>query len=196
VVFGAGLVILMETWAKGVAILNAKTLADSVPLADLISMLAARPPWRTPGVAIFPTSTPDVAPVALMHNLKHNQVLHERNVILTIRTAETPRVAEADRVKIEPINADFSRVILNYGFMEQPNVPRALNQCKKLGLKFDIMNTSFFLGRRKVVADSHSGMPMWQDRLFIFLMKNSANPTEFFHLPPGRVIELGAQVTV
>ncbi|HEY7853481.1 MAG TPA: potassium transporter Kup [Caulobacteraceae bacterium] len=196
VVFGAGLVILMETWAKGVAILNAKTLADSVPLADVISMLAARPPWRTPGVAIFPTSTPDVAPVALMHNLKHNQVLHERNVILTIRTAETPRVAEADRVKIEPINADFSRVILNYGFMEQPNVPRALNQCKKLGLKFDIMNTSFFLGRRKVVADSHSGMPMWQDRLFIFLMKNSANPTEFFHLPPGRVIELGAQVTV
>jgi KUP system potassium uptake protein len=186
----------METWAKGVEILNAKTLAESVPLADVIAMLAARPPWRTPGVAIFPTSTPDLAPVALMHNLKHNQVLHERNVILTIRTAETPRVPEADRVKIEPINADFSRVTLSYGFMEHPNVPRALNQCKKQGLKFDIMNTSFFLGRRKVLADAHSGMPLWQDRLFIFLLKNAANPTEFFHLPPGRVIELGAQITV
>ena len=195
-VFGAGLVIVMETWSKGVAILGAKTLAESVPLADVIAMLTARPPWRTAGVAIFPTSTPDLAPVALLHNLKHNQVLHERNVILTIRTAETPRVQEVDRVKIEPINADFSKVTLSYGFMEHPNVPRALNQCKKLGLKFDIMNTSFFLGRRKVVPDAHSGMPMWQDRLFIFLQKNAANPTEFFHLPPGRVIELGAQVTV
>jgi KUP system potassium uptake protein len=195
-VFGAGLVILMETWAKGVRILTAKTLADSVSLADVIKMLAARPPWRTAGVAIFPTSTPELAPVALLHNLKHNQVLHERNVILTLRTAETPRVPEADRVKIEPINPDFTRVTLSYGFMEQPNVPRALNQCKKLGLKFDIMNTSFFLGRRKVVADAHSGMPMWQDAVFIFLLRNAANPTEFFHLPPGRVIELGAQVTV
>ncbi|HXU98870.1 MAG TPA: potassium transporter Kup [Caulobacteraceae bacterium] len=195
-VFGVGLVLVMETWAKGVAILTKKTLADSVSLSDVIEMLAARPPWRNPGVAIFPTSTPDLAPVALLHNLKHNQVLHEKNVILTLRTAETPRVPEADRVLIEPINADFTRVTLNYGFMEQPNVPRALNQCKKLGLKFDIMNTSFFLGRRKVVADAQSGMPMWQDALFIFLMRNSANPTEFFHLPPGRVIELGAQVTV
>jgi KUP system potassium uptake protein len=195
-VFGAGMVVLMETWAKGVAILTAKAQADSVPLDDIIAMLEARPPWRTAGVAIFPTATPDLAPVALLHNLKHNQVLHERNVIMTIRTAETPRVPESERVKIEPINADFSRVTLSYGFMEHPNVPKALTLCKKQGLKFDIMNTSFFLGRRKVVPDAHSCMPMWQDRLFIFLMKNSANPTEFFRLPPGRVIELGAQVTV
>jgi KUP system potassium uptake protein len=195
-VFGAGLVIVMETWAKGVAILSAKTLAESVPLADMIELLEARPPWRAPGVAIFPTSTPDLAPVALMHNLKHSQVLHERNVILTIRTAETPRVPLADRVVIEPINGDFTRVTLNYGFMESPNVPRALAECKKQGLKFDIMTTSFFLGRRKVVPDAHSGMPLWQDRLFIFLQKNAANPSEFFHIPPGRVIELGAQMTV
>jgi KUP system potassium uptake protein len=194
--FGAGLVVVMATWDKGVAILNAKTLAESVPLADVIDMLQARPPWRTAGVAIFPTSTPDLAPVALLHNLKHNQVLHERNVILTIRTAETPHVAPADRIKIEPINADFSRVTLIYGFMESPNVPRALAECKKQGLKFDIMTTSFFLGRRKVVPDVRSGMPLWQDRLFIFLQKNAANPTEFFHIPPGRVIELGAQMTV
>jgi len=195
-VFGAGLVIVMETWAKGVAILSAKTLAESVPLSDMIELLAARPPYRAPGVAIFPTSTPDLAPVALMHNLKHSQVLHERNVILTIRTAETPRAPPGERVHVETINADFTRVTLTYGFMESPNVPRALAECKKQGLKFDIMTTSFFLGRRKVVPDTHSGMPLWQDRLFIFLQKNAANPSEFFHIPPGRVIELGAQMTV
>ena len=194
--FGAGLVIVMETWDKGVAILNAKALAESVPLKDVIDMLAARPPYRTPGVAIYPTSTPDQAPVALLHNLKHNQVLHERNVILTIRTAETPWVKPDARIAIEPLNADFSRVTLTYGFMESPNVPRDLAECKKLGLKFDIMTTSFFLGRRKVVPDVRSGMPLWQDHLFIFLQKNAANPTEFFHIPPGRVIELGAQMTV
>jgi KUP system potassium uptake protein len=194
--FGAGLVVVMETWDKGVEILNAKTRAESVPLQDVIDMLAARPPYRTPGVAIFPTSTPDQAPVALLHNLKHNQVLHERNVILTIRTAETPWVKPDARIAIEPLNADFSRVTLTYGFMESPNVPRALADCKRQGLKFDIMTTSFFLGRRKVVPDARSGMPLWQDRLFIFLQKNAANPTEFFHIPPGRVIELGAQMTV
>jgi KUP system potassium uptake protein len=195
-VFGAGLVILMETWARGVSILSAKTVSESVPLSDVIDMLAARPPHRAPGVAIFPTSTPDLAPVALLHNLKHNQVLHERNVILTIRTAETPRVGEAERIRFEAINADFTRVTLTYGFMESPNVPKALAQCKKQGLKFDIMTTSFFLGRRKVVPDARPSMPMWQDRLFIFLQKNAANPTEFFHIPPDRVVELGARMTV
>ncbi|MGH7023883.1 MAG: potassium transporter Kup [Caulobacteraceae bacterium] len=195
-VFGAGLVVLMLTWTKGVAILNAKALAESVPLTDVIEMLKARPPYRAPGVAIFPTSTPDLAPVALLHNLKHSQVLHERNIILTIRTAETPRAPPGERLRIEPINDDFTRVTVNYGFMESPNVPRALAECKKQGLKFDIMTTSFFLGRRKVVPDTHSRMPLWQDRLFIFLQKNAANPSEFFHIPPGRVIELGAQMTV
>ncbi len=195
-VFGAGLVIVMLTWSRGVEILNAKTQSENVTLADVIAILEARPPYRAPGVAIFPTSTPHLAPVALLHNLKHSQVLHERNIILTIRTAETPRAAPADRIRIEPINADFSRVTLTYGFMESPNVPRALAAAKKQGLKFDIMTTSFFLGRRKVVPDAHSRMPLWQDRLFIFLQKNAANPSEFFHIPPGRVIELGAQMTV
>jgi KUP system potassium uptake protein len=131
-----------------------------------------------------------------MHNLKHNKVLHERNVILTVRTAETPRVKDADRVQIEEINEDFRRVIVNYGFMETPNVPKALGVCRRQGLKFDIMATSFFLGRRSVVASATSGMPLWQDRIFIFLLRNAANPTDFFHIPPGRVVELGAQVTV
>ncbi len=145
---------------------------------------------------MFLTSEPDMAPVALMHNLKHNKVLHERNIILTVRTADTPRVRDADRCKIENLKGDFIKVEVNYGFMESPNVPRALVLCRKQGLKFDIMSTSFFLGRRSVVPSAQSGMPLWQDRLFIFLMKNAANPTDFFKIPPGRVVELGAQVTV
>jgi KUP system potassium uptake protein len=131
-----------------------------------------------------------------MHNLKHNKVLHEKNVIVTVETAETPRVPEKDRVTLEAINDDFRKVTVRYGFMEQPNVPKALGLCRKQGLKFDIMSTSFFLGRRSVVASATSGMPLWQDKLFIFLLKNAANPTDFYHIPPGRVVEMGAQVTV
>jgi KUP system potassium uptake protein len=193
---GTALVIIMWTWTRGAAILTDKARRESVPLADLADILRARAPHRVPGAAVFLTSEPDMAPVALMHNLKHNKVLHERNIILTVRTADTPRVRDADRCKIDNLKADFIKVEVNYGFMESPNVPRALVLCRKQGLKFDIMSTSFFLGRRSVVPSAQSGMPLWQDRLFIFLMKNAANPTDFFKIPPGRVVELGAQVTV
>jgi KUP system potassium uptake protein len=194
---GAILILIMWTWVRGTRIVTDKTRKDSLPLNDLIEMLRARPPHRAPGTAIFLTSDPDIAPVALMHNLKHNKVLHEKNVILTVRTTDRPRVAEADRVRIEPISDDFKKLIVSYGFMERPNVPKALNLCRKQqGLKFDIMSTSFFLGRRSLVPSASQGMPMWQDRLYIFLMRNAANPTDFFHIPPGRVVELGTQVSV
>lgn len=195
-VLGAGLILIMWTWNRGAAILADKTRRDSVPLAELADILKARSPHRAPGTAIFLTSDPDTAPVALMHNLKHNKVLHEKNIILSVSTAETPRVSEENRVRIEPVNDDFKKVIINYGFMESPNVPKALGLCRKLGLKFDIMATSFFLGRRSVVPSAQSGMPLWQDKLFIFLMRNAANPTDFYKIPPGRVVEMGAQVTV
>jgi KUP system potassium uptake protein len=193
---GASLVLVMWTWTRGAQILSDKTRRDSIPLADLIEMLKARPPHRAPGTAIFLTSDADVAPVALMHNLKHNKVLHEKNVVLTVKTVDRPRVPESHRVTMETINADFKKITIAYGFMETPNVPKALGVCRKQGLKFDIMSTSFFLGRRSVVPSAQSGMPLWQDKLFIFLLKNAANPTDFFHIPPGRVVELGAQVTV
>jgi len=195
-VLGAALILVMWTWVRGTQILTAKTRKDSLPLADLIEMLRARPPHRAPGTAIFLTSDPDIAPVALMHNLKHNKVLHEKNIVLTVRTTDTPRVDAAHRIAIEPINDDFKKLTISYGFMERPNVPKALGLCRKQGLKFDIMSTSFFLGRRSVVASARQGMPLWQDRLFIFLMRNAANPTDFFHIPPGRVVELGTQVSV
>jgi KUP system potassium uptake protein len=193
---GAGLMIIMWTWTRGVQILTDKTRRDSLSLVDLIDMLRARPPYRAPGTAMFLTSDPDVTPVALMHNLKHNKTLHEKNVILTVKTVETPRVADIDRIQVEVVNDDFKKVQIRYGFMESPNLPKALQLCKKQGLKFDIMSTSFFLGRRTVVASADSGMPLWQDKLFIALMKNGANPTEFFKIPPGRVVELGTQVSV
>jgi KUP system potassium uptake protein len=195
-VFGLILVLTMWTWTRGAQILSDKARRDSVSLLELIDILKARAPHRVPGAAIFLTSDPDMAPVALMHNLKHNKILHEKNVILTVRTAETPRVDDADRLEISAINEDFKKVVVYYGFMESPNLPKALALCRKQGLKFDIMATSFFLGRRSVVPSAHSGMPLWQDKLFIYLMKNAANPTEFFKIPPGRVVELGAQVTV
>ncbi|HEY8615389.1 potassium transporter Kup [Phenylobacterium sp.] len=195
-VLGAGLVLIMWTWTRGAQILSEKTRRDSVPLAELADILKARAPYRAPGTAVFLTSDPDTSPVALMHNLKHNKVLHEKNIILTVETTETPRVEDDKRVRIEPLNDDFKKVIIAYGFMESPNVPKALGLCRKLGLKFDIMATSFFLGRRSVVPSAQSGMPLWQDKLFIFLMRNAANPTDFYKIPPGRVVEMGTQVTV
>ncbi|MGR4862656.1 potassium transporter Kup [Caulobacter sp. LARHSG274] len=197
VLIGAVLFTIMATWVRGSQILTDKTRRDSVPLVDLMEILRARAPHRAPGTAIFLTSDPDMTPVALMHNLKHNKVLHERNVVLTVRTADTPRVPDEERIRVQAVNADFKKVEIFYGFMESPNVPKALALLRKQqGLKFDIMATSFFLGRRSIVPSANSGMPLWQDKIYIFLMKNAANPTDFFKIPPGRVVELGAQVTV
>ncbi|HZZ36620.1 MAG TPA: KUP/HAK/KT family potassium transporter, partial [Caulobacteraceae bacterium] len=196
VALGLALMLVMGTWLRGVDILNRKLHRDSIPLSDLLQTLKSRPPFRVPGTAVFLTSDPEVAPVALMHNLKHNKVMHEKNVILTVNVADTPRVAEADRVVLEPINDDFRKATLTYGFMETPNIPKALSLSRRMGLKLDIMSTSFFLGRRSVIPAQHTAMPVWQDRLFIFLLKNATNPTDFFHIPAGRVVELGTQVTV
>src|SRR5579872_4282268 len=196
VLIGLSLAAVMITWNRGTHLLVDKTRRDSVPMKDLAEILRNRAPHRVAGTAIFLTADPDVAPVALMHNLKHNKVLHEKNVILTVVTAEQPRVRDEDRLKIEPVSADFTKLTITYGFMESPNLPKALALCRKQGLKFDIMATSFFLGRRSVVPAAQSGMPLWQDKLFIFLTKNATNPTDFFSIPPGRVVELGTQVTV
>lgn len=195
-VLGAALLIIMWTWTRGTQILAEKTRRDSVPMAELSEILSARGPHRVPGTAVFLTSDPEMAPVALMHNLKHNKILHEKNIILSVDAAEIPRVKDQDRVRIEPVDEDFKKIIVSFGFMESPNIPKALSLCRKQGVKFDIMATSFFLGRRSVVPSPQSGMPLWQDKIFIFLMKNAANPTDFYRIPPGRVVELGTQVTV
>jgi KUP system potassium uptake protein len=190
-----GLVLVMWTWVRGTRLLSETTRRDE-PLAKLFETLSHHPPHRVRGAAIFLTGDPEVAPAALMHNLKHNQVLHEQIIILTVKTINAPRAPESERVKVEDYMPDVKRVTLTFGFMETPNVVKALTEARKHGLKFDIMKTSFFLSRRTIVPSEKSGMPLWQDHLFIFLARNATNATDFFHIPSGRAVELGNQVMV
>ncbi|MCJ2080582.1 potassium transporter Kup [Methylobacterium sp. J-090] len=194
--FAGALIVVMWTWVRGVAILINKTRKTDVPLAELVGMLEKSPPHHVRGTAVFLTSDPYIAPAALLHNLKHNKVLHEKNVVLTVETVDTPRARAADRVRIEPIGPHFSKVVMKFGYMESPNIPRTLTLLKKQGFKFDIMATSFFLSRRSIRPAAHSGMPLWQDRIFITLAKNANDATDFFQIPTGRVVEVGTQVTV
>jgi KUP system potassium uptake protein len=193
---GAVVMTVMYTWRRGSRLLVQKTRKQEIPLDFLVANLEKKPPIRVPGTAVFLTSDPGFAPTALMHSLKHYKVLHEKNVILTIETADTPRVDLADRVRIEPLGQTFSRVVLRFGFMESPNVPKALAIARKLGWQFDIMSTSFFLSRRLLKPASHSGMPLWQDHLFIGLARFANDATDYFQIPTGRVVEVGTQVTV
>jgi len=194
--FGVLMVMLILTWRRGTRILANKTRKTEVPLDTLLHSLEKKPPHVVPGTAVFLTSDPSCAPTALLHNLKHNKVLHEHNVILTIVTEDTPRAREEERVTISPVSAHFSRVALKFGYMETPNVPKALAIARKQGWQFDIMSTSFFLSRRALKPAAHSGMPRWQDRLFIGLAKSASDATDFFQIPTGRVVEVGTQVTV
>jgi KUP system potassium uptake protein len=193
---GGIVMLLMYTWRRGSRLLFEKSRKLEFPLADLVAMLEKRPPQRVAGTAVFLTSDPQSAPTALMHSLKHYKVLHEKNVILTIETAPTPRINPSERVRIEEISATFSKVTLRFGFMESPNVPSALAIARKLGWQFDIMATSFFLSRRALKPAAHSGMPRWQDHLFIALSRSSNDATDYFQIPTGRVVEVGTQVTI
>jgi KUP system potassium uptake protein len=131
-----------------------------------------------------------------LHNLKHNRILHEQNVVLTVKTEDAPRVADDERVQIEPLGGSFWRVALTYGYMETPSISRGLVLLRKQGFKFDIMATSFFVSRRSIRPSVHGGMPLWQDKLFISLAKSASDATDFFQIPTGRVVEVGTQVTV
>mgnify|MGYP003382059147 CR=1 FL=1 len=193
----AGMMLLvMWTWTKGSAILFQKTRKAEVPLELLAVQLAKKPPHRVPGTAVFLTSDPESAPAALLHSLKHYKVLHDQNVILSVTTTPQPRVLLSERVSIAPYNELFTLVTVRYGYMEAPNLPSALAICRKLGWKFDIMSTSFFLSRRSLKASVNSGMPMWQDKLFISLAKSASDATAYFQIPTGRVVEIGTQVIV
>ena len=193
---GSVLMFIMITWFQGTRILARKSRRLEIPIDGLIESLEKSPPSTVPGTAIFLTGDRLSAPTALLHSLKHYKVLHESNVILTIETQGIPRVTQEERVEIERIGDRFMRLILHFGYMERPNVPRALALARKLGWSFDIMSTSFFLSRRSVRPDPKSGMPPWQDRLFIFLAQNADDASSYFQLPTDRVVEIGTQVTV
>jgi KUP system potassium uptake protein len=184
---------IMTVWIQGRKRLSEKTRRDEVPLQFLVENLSKKKPMIVPGTAVFLTSDIEGAPTALLHSLKHYKVLHEHNVILTVLTADTPRVPDDEKVTIDAYNDLFYRVVVRFGFIETPNIPKALALARKLGWKFDIMSTSFFLSRRSLKA-SPKGLPVWLDRVFIALAKNATDATEYFHIPTGRVVEIGTQV--
>ena len=196
-VLAAFLMIGMVAWREGTTALAEKTRRTDVPLASLLEGLERRPrDQRVPGTAVFLTSHPETAPTALLHNIKHNKVLHERNVILSVLTADKPYVPEEERVSIRPISDSFMQVTLHFGYMENPNVTKALPVCRKHGWKMDVMQTSFFLSRRALIPAPDSPLPKWEDNLFVHLARFSDDAASYFSLPTDRVVEIGAQVTV
>ena len=198
VVLGIVLFTMMRTWRRGRELLNAEIHKEGIRLDTFLPGLMLAPPVRVPGTAVFLTASPDVVPHALLHNLKHNKVLHERNVFLTVETLAVPYAPQEKRLKIEPIAGDdFHRVIIRYGFMETPDVPLALmRSCDQCELVFNPMDTTYFVSRESIVAARRRGMPVWRDKLFAFLHRNAAPATTFFRIPGNRLVELGAQVEI
>ena len=188
--------LVMVTWLRGARLLAKQTRKHEADLDWLLRRLEAKPPQRVAGTAVFFTADPTAAPTALMHNLKHNRVLHERNIILSIRTEDTPRVPRYERVSVDHVTDTFIRVIARYGFMETPSVPKILEQCRRKDLNVDMSATSFFLSRRNLKPTPKSEMPMWQDRLFVALARSAQDATTYFQIPTDRVVEVGTQVAV
>jgi KUP system potassium uptake protein len=197
------IILVMWTWTKGSKYLRTKIVKNDIPLGTFISSLEesiegelGSAPVTVPGTAVFLTSVPDRTPAVLLHNLKHNQVLHEQNVILTIWTRDKPHVPDRDRAAMERLSKRFVRLDITFGFLDEPNVTKALMLCKKAGFKFEIMQTSFYLGRRNLIETPNTGLPHWQEKLYIALADLGVDPSAYFKLPPNRVVELGEQVTI
>jgi KUP system potassium uptake protein len=196
-VLGVGVFIVMTTWRRGRELVVREIKQSGLALEPFIENVGEHPPLRVPGTAVFLTANQHAVPHALLHNLKHNKVLHERNVLLTVEMLETP-VADADeRIQITPLGGDFYGLELRFGFAEDPNIPQALSRCSKAGLAFDMMDTTFFLSRETIIADERRpGMALWRDKLFAFMARNALPATAFFQIPGNRLIELGAQVEI
>jgi len=191
---GAGVYVIMTTWKRGRQILSRRMLEKTVPLKMLLADLAAEPPIRVPGTAIFMYGTTDGTPPALVHNLAHNKVLHERIVFLTVITEEVPHVPDAERVTVKHLGKGFSQVQARYGFMEDPDIKDVLDACRTKGLDMLIEGATFFMGRETLIATDRPGMALWRERLFSFMQRNALRATAFFKIPPNQVFEVGAQV--
>jgi KUP system potassium uptake protein len=189
--------ILIWTWVRGTAHVKRKAHDSAVSLPKLIEMLQKSHPIEVPGTAVFLTQDLDIAPSALLHNLKHNRVLHSQNFIVQVAVADTPKVADENRITMERLSDKFVRIKLMFGYMETPNVPRALALARKRGEKFDIMTTSFFLNRRTFrSASNQHGLPFWQERIYVSMTKSASDATAFYCLPSNRVVELGQQLAI
>jgi KUP system potassium uptake protein len=195
-VLGLALTALMTSWKRGRELVFARWQQDSLPLAPFLARLPASRTIRVPGTAIFLTGNPDFVPGALLHNLKHNKVLHERVLFLNVQTLDEPEAGPARRMSVEELAPGIYRVVLRYGFMESPNIPRALEELTEHGIKLDQMQISYFLGRERLVAATTPKMPLWRLWLFLVMSRNAVPATEFFRIPPDRVVELGARVAI
>ena len=196
-VIGACVFVTMTTWRRGREHLFGRLRASSVPLEDFLKSLFLDPPMRVPGTAEFLTATPDATPHALLHNLSHNKVLHERVVFLTVEVREEPWVSTKERVVCQKLGNGCWRVLVNYGFLDRPDVTRALKLCAGAGLDIEMMETSFFLSRELIAAaEGGAGMARWRDRMFAAMARNAGNITDFFNIPTNRVIELGTRIEI
>jgi KUP system potassium uptake protein len=189
-------VALMSTWRKGRAAVFERLYAGAPTLPSFLASLARRPIAHVPGTAVYLTNNLDLVPRALLHNLKHNKVLHERNVLLRVVTEDMPRVPRRDRMQVEHLAANVHRVLLRYGFMESPDVKAALLTCQLGPPEPDMMNTSFFLSRETYIPSGRPDLPRWREQLFIHLANSALDATRFFRLPPDRVVEVGSQVEI
>jgi KUP system potassium uptake protein len=194
--FGITLVALMTTWLRGRDLILARWRQDSLPLAPFLARLPQSRTIRVPGTAVFLTSNPGYVPTSLLHNMKHNKVLHERVLFVTVQTEGEPEVSRDRCVEVSELASGIHRVILHYGFMESPDIPAALETLNDRGVPFDPMQVSYFLGRDVLVPSTVPKMPRWRLWLFLFMARNALPATEFFRIPSDRVVELGARVAI
>ncbi|MFC3650316.1 potassium transporter Kup [Dyella humi] len=196
-VLGLCVFVVMTTWRRGRELVVREIKQGGLALSPFIENITEHPPLRVPGTAVFLTANQNAVPHALLHNLKHNKVLHERNVMLTVEVLEAPFADREERIHVSPLGSDFYGLAVRFGFAEDPNIPLVLSKCAKIGLPFDLMDTTFFLSRENIVADKRRpGMALWRDRLFAFLSRNALPATAFFQIPGNRLIELGTQVEI
>jgi KUP system potassium uptake protein len=193
----AGIVFtMMLTWKQGRNLLAHQLRTHSIDLRGLLDSVFVSPPTRVEGTAVFLCAEPGITPSALLHNLKHNKVLHERNLFVTVQHHEVPWIALEDRIEIEPVGPACWQVVLHFGFKNDPDVPEALKYLRPRGIEFDVTQASYFLSRDIVVPSLGAGMSLWREKLFANLHRNASNAAEFLSLPPNRVVELGAQVAI
>jgi KUP system potassium uptake protein len=193
---GAAVVTMMTTWKKGRELVAERLTERALPLKDFLGSIDAKPPTRVAGTAVFMTAQPTGTPPALANNVQYNKVLHEHVVLLTARTTQTPFVADEERVAIERLANGIVYVRVNYGFMEDPDIPKALLQASQQGVALDLDDVTYFLGRETLIVTARRGMAQWREKLFVLLARNAVRATAFFHLPPDRVVELGVQVEI
>ena len=196
IVIGGAVFTLLTTWKRGRMLLQQRMTEETMPLDSFVASIATSPPTRVPGTAVFMTSTIGRVPPALLHNLKHNKVLHERTVFLTVITRDIPRVAPAERLEINDLGSGFWQMKAYYGFVEDPEVPSLLEACGRSGFEFDMMDTSFFVSRETLIATARPGMALWREQVFVSMSRNAVKATDFFRVPVNRVVELGTQVEI